>query len=72
MKHNKYLDKLRQTNLKNLNMNHRDRDSFLKYISDSLATATNVKRRTRRQLNPDQYLDDIQVNTFKIPFKVDR
>ena len=49
--------------MKHLCMNHRDRDSFLKYISDTLAIApSNVKRRTRRQLNPDQYLDDIQVN----------
>ena len=63
MKHHKYLDKLRGINMKHLCMNHRDRDSFLKYISDTLAIApSNVKRRTRRQLNPDQYLDDIQVN----------
>jgi len=61
MKHNKYLDKLRGLNLKHLNMNHRDRDSFLKYSSDSLQVApSNVKRRTRRQLNPDQYLDHVQ------------
>ena len=54
MKHSKYLDKLREYKLKHLNMNHRDRDSFLKYISEMNGTCTNVKRRTRRQLNPDQ------------------
>ena len=54
MKHSKYLDKLRDNKFKHLNMNHRDRDSFLKYISDTNTTCTNVKRRTRRQLNPDQ------------------
>ena len=54
MKHSKYLDKLRDNKFKHLNMNHRDRDSFLKYISDTNTTCSNVKRRTRRQLNPDQ------------------
>ena len=52
--------------MKHLSMNHRDRDSFLKYVSDTLAIApSNVKRRTRRQLNPDQYLDDIQVKYLR-------
>jgi len=60
MKHSKYLDKLRDNKFKHLNMNHRDRDSFLKYISDTNTTCSNVKRRTRRQLNPDQYLDHLE------------
>merc|ERR1719483_1839995 len=60
MKHSKYLDKLRDNKFKHLNMNHRDRDSFLKYVSDTNTTCSNVKRRTRRQLNPDQYLDHLE------------
>jgi len=59
MKHSKYLDKLRSLGFKKLAMNHRDRDSFLKYIADSNIVCSNVKRRTRRQLNPDQYLDHL-------------
>jgi hypothetical protein len=59
-KHSKYLEKLRELKKKQKAMNHRDRDTFLKYIDGKLSTApSNVKRMTRRQLNPDQYLDQI-------------
>ena len=70
MKHSKYLDKLRDNKFKHLNMNHRDRDAFLKYISDTNTTCSNVKRRTRRQLNPDQckFNQLIFFNSFSFSF----
>lgn len=38
-------------------MNHRDRDAFIKYLDGT--KTSNVKRFTRRDLNPEQYMDMI-------------
>lgn len=38
-------------------MNHRDRDAFIKFLDGT--RTSNVKRLTRRDLNPEQYMDMI-------------
>ena len=58
VKHGRYLEKLREKygprECKNKFMFHRDRDALLKYLSGG-PTPENVSRKTRRELNPEQF-----------------
>ena len=60
VKHGRYLEKLREKygprECKNKFMFHRDRDALLKYLSGG-PTPENVSRKTRRELNPEQFVN---------------
>ena len=70
MNKNKYLDKLRELGDKGkgLYMHHRDRDELYKYLQGG-AAPPNVERRTRRELNPEQYIESLPSKKAKMDDK---
>ena len=67
MNKNKYLDKLRELGDKGkgLYMHHRDREELYKYLQGG-AAPPNLERRTRRELNPEQYVEAVPSKKAKM------
>ena len=72
-KHSIYLGRISSDHGKRLSMHHRDRDAFLKYIDGkSSHTPSNVKPRTRRELNPEQYISLEPARKIMDKYSLDR